>query len=94
MNTEERIAAYKAQRQGGALTPRQQRRIRKKTNHLEAGGIPQGRVRKRFERKELNTWRKRVKDRVEFIRAARAFGGARRLVEAEMERAEREKPDA
>lgn len=87
LSTAQRREVYSRQRNGGPLTPRQRRRLAKKDAHRQAGNLPVGRIRKRHEAKERRAWMQRVRDRVDFIHAARDFGGVRKLLEFEASQA-------
>jgi hypothetical protein len=85
---DERLAVYRLQNQRtGArnvgpdgLTPTQRSRVATKQRHLEAGGIPLGRVRRRHEARLLRQQKVSVLGQVSTIQAARAVGGMRKLI--------------
>jgi hypothetical protein len=73
VNTVPRIQAYQAQNNGGDLTPKQRRRVEHKIHRVTDELVgKKGRLKKRFDKKDLKERRARGAQVVAFIQARKA----------------------
>lgn len=90
LSTEKRRANYRAQRQGGLLTAKQRRRIRKAENKANSpnAGLHVTRIRKRYDRQRVLVLRQNARGLIAAIRSGQLKPSYQARLRAELEAAQ------